>query len=170
MGQDTPMQISIIQKAKQDMGAMEFCCWEPLQPAQSWSLFSPGLGKQSKIREAVCVCWGGGSGLEDWSGSGWCLARWDQGKAGSEDRDVATEKIFKFKPDSEISLTKITDLEYHSGTLLCDCFILEGASTVLLTPCLFKGLSQPELLPALGPLALLWPPAHVQPLSHIVSA
>ena len=60
MGQDTPMQISIIQKPKQDMGAMEFCCWEPLQPAQSWSLFSLGLGKQSKIREAVCVCWGGG--------------------------------------------------------------------------------------------------------------
>lgn len=53
MGQDTPVQISIIQKAKQDMGAMDFCCWEPLQPAQSWSLFRLGLGKQSKIEKQV---------------------------------------------------------------------------------------------------------------------
>lgn len=106
MGQDTPLQISIIQKAKQDMGAMDFCCWEPLQPAQSWSLFRLGLGKQSNMREAGC---GRGGGLEAWSGPQWCLARWDQSRADSEDMDVATEKTFKFKPDSEISLVKITE-------------------------------------------------------------
>ena len=105
MGQDIPVQISIIQKAKQDMGVMDFCCWEPLKHAQSWSLFRLGLGKQSKIREAGC---GRGGDLEAWSGLRWCLARWDQSRADSEDRDVATEKIFKFKLDSEVSLIKIT--------------------------------------------------------------
>ena len=67
--------------------------------------FQAGPGQAVKDREAGC---GRGDGLEAWSGPRWCLARWDQSRADSEDRDVTTEKIFKCKPDSEISLIKIT--------------------------------------------------------------